>query len=94
VKITKRIEKIASASEEIFGENPGSLQFLHSVLAQCSLPYREPRMVAGDKAVEYRITNMLIGESQIYFGALITNPLDSPLFGPIHNYQYWCVRFP
>ena len=57
MKITKRIEKIASASEEIFGSDPGSLQFLHSVLAQCSLPYREPRMKDGDKAVEYRVTN-------------------------------------
>ena len=34
MKITKRIEKISSASEDIFGENPGSLQFLHRVLAQ------------------------------------------------------------
>ena len=57
MKITKRIERIASASEEIFGSDPGSLQFLHSVLAQCSLPYREPRMKDGDKAVEYRVTN-------------------------------------
>ena len=57
MKITKRIERLTTGMDEVFGDEPGSLQFLHSVLAQCSLPYREPRMKEGDKALEYRVTN-------------------------------------
>jgi hypothetical protein len=36
-------ERIADAAMEIVGEqNPEDLAFLHSVLAQCGLPYRDP----------------------------------------------------
>jgi hypothetical protein len=41
--ITPIQERIADAAVEIVGEqDPADLAFLHTVLAQCSLPYREP----------------------------------------------------
>lgn len=41
--ITATQARIADAAVEIVGEqNPADLAFLHSVLAQCGLPYRDP----------------------------------------------------
>jgi len=48
VKPTPRIQRIASAAESIFGDDPGELQFIHAVLAQISLPYRNPPDGARD----------------------------------------------
>ncbi len=41
--ITPTVKRIINASAEIVGEGePEELSFLHAVMAQCSLPYREP----------------------------------------------------
>lgn len=68
MKITRRIERIAEASAEIFGEEADKPGFLHAVLAQCALPYRNPP--AG--SVEYVRQN---GRASIVLQAgMLVNP--------------------
>ena len=43
VKISRTTKRLVDISAEIMGEpEPDELRFLHTILAQCSLPYREP----------------------------------------------------
>lgn len=68
-RITPRIDRIASAAEEIFG-GPGEadLQFIHAVMAQISLPYRNP----PNGAREYQRTN---GRASVFLQAgVLLNP--------------------
>jgi len=67
MKPTTRIERIANASEEIFGDDPEDLKFIHAILAHVSLPYR-----AAADATDYSRTN---GRASVHIQAgVLFNP--------------------
>lgn len=41
--LTVREKRLIEASAEILGEDTSDISFLHSILSQCALPYREPK---------------------------------------------------
>ena len=51
--LPRDLRRILDARDEILGGDSSGAQFLHAVLAQCSLPYREP----PDGADEYKRSN-------------------------------------
>lgn len=52
--ISRTLHRVLDARDEILGEaNEDDLRFLHAVLAQCGLPYRQPK----SSAVEYQRKN-------------------------------------
>lgn len=40
---TRAQNRLLDAVEDIYGDDPAELRYLHVVLAQCGLPYREPK---------------------------------------------------
>ena len=55
--LPRSVRKILDTRDQILGNpDPEELRYLHSVLAQCALPYREPK--DGDqRALKYRRRN-------------------------------------
>jgi len=52
------VRRILDARDEILGNpDPDELRYLHAILAQCALPYREPRDATGAPALKYRRRN-------------------------------------
>jgi hypothetical protein len=59
--LTQRQQHLIDASAEIMGESePQDLRFLHTILAQCSLPYREPPDQARDYIRENGKASLII----------------------------------
>lgn len=60
-------QRIVDVRTEILGdENPDELAFLHSVLAQCSLPYREPDKNARDYIRQNGCMSLIISAGHLF----------------------------
>jgi len=56
--IPPSVQRILDTRDQILGDpDPEELRYLHSILAQCALPYREPKDADGRQMLKYRRRN-------------------------------------